>query len=474
MKKYVLILLLALSALGLSFNLFQYRSAFPTVPIAYVLPQDIIVEVKTVGELEAAKRASIASTIKGDQGKIIDLISDGMYVQKGQVLVRLDPTPFEEKIEKLHLLIKEQESHIHALEHALEWEITQAEHKNRTALLELESSQLELEKIVHGEGPQEISRLKGAMQKAWLKYEELEGYSNDLLALEAQGFLNPIEVKQAEKKKREEWEAYDMAKQQYESYVQHVYPMQVKKGETQLKRLVVQQEEISKSGTYAIAKAQALLAQAKEILESDWHQMQEAKQELQQTEIVAPAPGMVVLREEYRGGQKRKPRVGDILVKNQPLIDLPDLSAMVVKTRVREVDLYKVDVDKNVLVEVDAYPHLIFTGKVTSMGVLAISDMGRATEEKYFEVHIALDGSDTRLRPGMTARVVIQSQIARHVLAIPVHSIFEEYQSNYCYLCGPQNKYEKKKVMLGISNEQWVEVKEGLCEGECICLLNPD
>jgi len=445
-----------------------------TLPTAYVVKQDLKVNIKTVGELEAARSISIASSIKGDLGKIIELIPDGVYVEPGQVLVKIDSTPFEEKIEQLRAQMKEQESYIASLEQTLEWERVQTEHKNRTALLEMESAQLELERVIYGEGPQEMSRLKAAMQKSWLTYTELNAYAQDLLELKALGYLNTTELKQADKKRLEEEEAYEMAKQQYESYIQHVYPMQVKKGETSVKRAEVMKEETAKSGCYRVAQSIALLEQAKQERVDQHVQLRNAEKELKQTDIVAPASGMVVLREEYRASQRRKPRVGDILVKNQPFLDLPDLSAMIVKTRIREVDLFKVEPGKKATIEVDAYPHLSFTGTLTSIGVLALSEMGRTGEEKSFEVRVALEESDPRLRPGMTARVIIHADEAKEVLTIPLEAVFSERQQAYCLVFDESHRYERRNIQLGISNEQWVEVTGGLQEGECLSLLDSE
>lgn len=455
-------------------GIFSFKEPSPKayIPTTPVSRQHLIVEVKTIGELEAARSLIIASSVKGDQGKIIDLVSDGIYVTPGQVLVRMDPTPFEEKLEKLEGKIKEQEREVAALEQSWQWEQSQAEHKNKTASFEVETAKLELDKIVYGDGPQEISRLKAAMQKAYLKFEELEGYSKDLLELESQGFLNAAEIKQAQKKLNEEKEAYEMAKLQHECYVQHVYPMQVKKAETAVKRAQIAEEESVKLGLYQVDKTHALLKQAQQLLVDHVQQRREIENELAQTEISAPAPGMVVHREDYRNGQKRKPRVGDVVVKNQPLIDLPDLSAMLVKTRVREIDLYKVGIGKKATIEIDAYPELKFQGTISSIGVLALTEGGRTNDEKFFEVRIALDTSDIRLRPGMTARAAIHAQKLSDVLTMPIHAAFEEDRHPYCYVSS-SGGYEKRPLVLGMSNEQWVEVKEGLQEKECVCLLNP-
>ena len=443
-----------------------------TLPTAHAVRQDLRMEIKTIGELEASRSITISSSIKGDQGKIVEIISDGLSVEPGQTLVKLDPTPFEEKITKLRIKLKEQEAYLYGLEKALEWEILQTQHKNQTVDFEVESAQLELDKIVYGDGPQEISRLKNAMQKAWMKFDELNAYSQDLADLEAQGFLNPTEAKQAQKKLGEEQENYEIAKQQYDTYLEHVYPMMIKKAQTLLKRAQIAQEESKKAGTYAIAKAKALIDQAQQAKQEVALQLREAKQELRQTDIQAPTCGMVVLREEYRSGQKRKPRVGDIVVKNQPLIDLPDLSCMLVKTRVREIDLYKVKVGKKATIQVDAYPHLLLEGTVSAIGVLALSEFGRG-EEKHFEIKIALHTLEGDLRPGMTTRVTIHAQEAHDVLTIPLHAIFEENKQLYCYVRQPDGTFQKRGMETGVHNEQWSEVISGVQEGEEICLINP-
>lgn len=442
------------------------------IPFAKVERRSFAVDIQTIGELEAARSTIIASSIRGDQGKIIYLIPDGKNVKPDDILVRMDPTPFEEKIEDLRVQVSEQVSYLETLQKTIEWETNQAEHEIKTAAYEAETAELELNKVIHGDGPLEVSRLKAAMQKAWLKYDELNGYSADLLDLEQQGFLNPTELRQAQKKLAEEAEAYEVAKMQHDSYVNHVHPMQIKKAETAVKKAKIKQEEVAKTGGYKIGKSMALIAQAEEALNDLKNQLKESKKELALTEIKAPAPGMVVHREDYRSGQRRKPRLGDILVKNQALMDLPDLDSMTVKTKVREVDLYKIGVGKLSTIRVDAYPQLVFTGHVQSIGVLALTDIGRLSEEKYFEVRIALDKSDHRLRPGMTTHSTLHANQIDDALTVPVHAVFDQGQETYCYVHKPEG-YQKRPIQLGNSNEQWVEVKEGLEEGESVCLIDP-
>jgi len=440
--------------------------------VTSVLRRSYPIDIRSVGELEAAKSISISSTLRSDQPKIIQLVADGTNVNAGDLLVKIDPTPFEDKVEELNGRIKEMESQIESLEQALRWEKAQADHELKAVEFELETAELELNKIINGDGPLEISRLKALMQKAKVKYEELNHYADDLVALEAEGYLNPVEVRQTHKKLEEEREAFESSKMQYESYILHVQPMQVKKAETSVRRQMNKFEETTRTGKFKIAKAEASLLQAQQQSEDLERQLRGALIELQLTELTAPSSGMVVLKEEYRQSQKRKPRVGDVIVRNQTLLDLPDLSSMIVKTKIREIDLYKIEVGKPVTIEVDAYPNLVFKGKVTFIGILAMADVFKAGDEKHFEVKVALNHSDPRLRPGMTSRVTIHAGQVQDALSVPIHAVFENEKKHYCYIAR-KGVYIKQQVEIGMNNEQWVEILAGLHENDHICLSLP-
>ena len=90
-----------------------------------------------------------------------------------------------------------------------------------------------------------------------------------------------------------------------------------------------------------------------------------AQQQLARTEVRADVSGIVVYRDVFFGSEQRKPQVGDQVWANQPLLILPDISKMVVETRVRETDIHKVEKNQNVGVRIQAYPDLRLTGKVT-------------------------------------------------------------------------------------------------------------
>jgi HlyD family secretion protein len=475
MKKSKLFLFLSLPAILGTFAWWMMARAPKNgnEPLTHVAQlENFTVDVNAVGELEAANSTIIASTIPTDNSKIIYIIADGASVNPGDPLVKIDPTPYEVKVAELKLKITDQENALQALEKNYIWETSQSEIELKVAALEVESAELELSKIVTGDGPMDISRLKSAMLKAQGIVEEMQGYYNELLELEKEGFVNFAELKQAEKKLQDGKETLEVATLQHDSFVNHVYPMQIKKGESQVKRAKIRLDEVSKSTEFRISKAATAVNQAKAQLKELANQLRWAEYDLSMTEIKATTPGMVVLRDEFRQGQRRKPRIGDLAVKNQPLLDLPDLNSLIVKSKIREMDLHKIALGKLATIEVDAYPEMAFPGKIIHIGVLALPDTNRFGEEKYFEVHVALENTDMRLRPGMTARVIVHAADLKETISVPFQAVFDIRKQSYCYVKNG-NGYEMRPVVPGACNEKWIQIKSGLEVGEIVALSTP-
>nr|MBA2727497.1 efflux RND transporter periplasmic adaptor subunit [Parachlamydiaceae bacterium] len=285
-------------------------------------------------------------------------------------------------------------------------------------------------------------------------------------------FLSSSELLQAKKKLQDEEEAFEIAKLEYESFVNYVHPMRIEKANTTLKRASSKLEESTRIGVIKIIRDRSLLDHARAELLDLHQQLKNAEAVLLLTDIRAPSPGIVVLKEEFRNGLRRKPRVGDQVIRNQPILDLPDLDSMIVKTKVREADLYKIGIGKSAAISLDAYPQLYLKGRVLSIGVLALSDSNKMGDEKYFDIRIGLDHGDPQLRPGMTARSVILADRVNNKLSIPIHSVFEKDKKHYCYIKRGKN-YLLTPIQLGASNEYWTQIDSGIEKGDEVCLSMP-
>jgi HlyD family secretion protein len=420
--KWVMITAVAIILIGIIMRFVEPGRTGANMQFATAGPVSFNITVNTIGTLDAERSHIVSSTIKGDKGKIVYIIDEGTFVKKGDILVKFDSAFFESEMQRLTGELHSREAAFEARKQVLEWEKSQAQGAIKTAEFDVND----------------------AMQE----YNRYISYISDMENLGKKGFEYPNEIYQA-KKKAEQL----LAKQQ--------------RFETAL-------EQIKKESVFKIAAAAAEVTKAKNEVDTTQTALNDIRNQLGKSIVYAPFPGIVVHYESYRNNQKRKPRIGDVVWENQPLLYLPDISSMIVKTLVREVDLHKITKGQKASVQVDAYPKLALTGEVTSIGALASDSTDMAKGEKYFQVIVAIRNNDSvNLRPGMTARVNLLTDAARNVLSVPVQAVFSEGANKYCYVGkGPNAK--KVQVEIGRQNEDYAEIIAGLKNGDTVSLIKPD
>jgi len=419
--KWTVIAAAALAAAWISVRLVMPGHTDADPQLAFAKPVSFNITVNTIGALDAERSHVVSSTIKGDKGKIVYIIDEGTFVKKGDVLIKFDSAHFEAEMLRLTGELRSREASFEARKQILEWEKSQAEGAIHTAEFDVKDAKQE--------------------------YSRYVSYIGDMEELGRKGLHYPNEIFQARKK----------AEQLFAKQQRH---------ETSF-------EQIKKESVFKIAAAMAELAKAKNEIETTKIALDDISEELRKAVVHAPFPGIVVHYETHRDNQKRKPRVGDTVWQNQPLLYLPDISSMIVKTLVREVDLHKITKGQKASIQVDAYPKLVLAGQVTSIGVMA-SDGGEAGKgEKHFQVVVGIHGENLSLRPGMTSRVVMHIDTAQNnILAVPVQAVFSEGANKFCYISKGQN-VKKVKVEIGRQNEDYAEIVAGLKNGDMVSLIKP-
>ncbi len=185
-------------------------------------------------------------------------------------------------------------------------------------------------------------------------------------------------------------------------------------------------------------------------------------------DVKAPKPGMVIYSYDRFGS---KIKVGSSVSRWAPRIaELPDLSSMISKTFINEIDISKIKVGQKVKIGVDAFPEKSFNGKV-----IAVANIGQVLpngDTKVFEVTIKLYGSDPELRPAMTTSNVINTDSLENVLFIPLDAVFKTDTSRFVYTYN--QRWVKQIVDLGAENSNFVVINKGLVEGQELLLNQPE
>lgn len=207
-------------------------------------------------------------------------------------------------------------------------------------------------------------------------------------------------------------------------------------------------------------------------LESARRDKESAEKELASTIVRAENPGLLVYLDIWKGGGTMgKPQVGDTPWPGQDLMELPDLSTMLLKTQVSEVDGDKVRNDQITYVTLDAFPDTVFRGKVTRVGTIA-KKKDYQSDINVFEVEVTMDAADPRLKPGMSAKGEIIVEEIPNSVWLPIESVFEKDGKTVAYVMGG-GRPQKKEVRVGKRNDTSIIIKEGLKGDELVCLQDP-
>ncbi len=138
------------------------------------------------------------------------------------------------------------------------------------------------------------------------------------------------------------------------------------------------------------------------------------------TTIKAPMSGTVTLLEIEEGEIVTSGR--SAFSQSPPIMTIADLSKMVVKTYINEVDMERLELNQPAEIKVDAYADKIYNGTVSE-----ISPSGQEQDNIIsFEVMIQVDDSSGALRPGMSADVDIITYEEKNVLLVPIDALIKE------------------------------------------------
>ena len=213
-----------------------------------------------------------------------------------------------------------------------------------------------------------------------------------------------------------------------------------------------------------LRKANADMREVQANLSKKQNRLDEFKSLLSDFVITAPKSGMLTYKKSWDG---QKVGVGSqISAWDNVVATLPDLSAMNSKTFVNEIDISKVAEGQQAEIEIDAFPGKVFKGNVHE--VANMGEQMRNSNAKVFEVIIHIDGFDSILRPSMTTKNRIITDIIDSVLFVPIECVSSNDSISYVYFDG-----KRRQVIPGRSNESSIIILEGLKKGDNIYLAAP-
>ncbi|MGH7135197.1 MAG: efflux RND transporter periplasmic adaptor subunit [Pirellulales bacterium] len=398
---------------------------------------DLVISVSGDGAVESGMNLEIKCRVRGSMS-LLDVVPDGARVRKGDVLVRLDSTSLKDAIASEKLVLANCEAAV------------------ARAKKNLRAAEIAIEEYREGTYIEQRLRIERDILTA---QQSLAAAQRSLLESQImfrRAFVSRLHV-----------EAREFAVELAES----------KLASAKLKRDVLDEFTRAKVLKELTSKRDTVAARLKSDEATLWRHTDRLKRledDLTNCVIRAPRDGMAVYPSETVGGRggtsQPAPAIypGALVRQHQRLVHLADLSLMQIKLLVGENKLGPLRRGQRARLRV--------LDQELAGAVASIADRPDATlvvgdNSKRYAVGIALDEEGERLKPGMTAEVEIVVKRKQNVLMIPLLCVLGE-RDHPRVLVKKLGRLELRDVMLGIANDAFVEVIDGVKEGELI-LLNP-
>lgn len=480
------------------------------VPLWTVARGPLRISVTEGGSLQSLRSTTVASEVEGET-KIVDVVAEGTFlteddVAKGRVIVELDKSSLEEKRRRQVITISGADADLARAKEALKIQQNQNESDLRKAALDVQFARIDLRKYV-GEavagrleehagdiasldlralasaedvGGEALQERRKRESDIALAKEELARARDKLKWTEellAKGFVSQDEQVADRLALKRNDVALEQADTALSLFTAYEFPKQVQ-------RLVSDLREAKEAETRTKRRADSELASAlsdvkgkEEKLTLETAELERIDRQVAACTIRATNPGLVVYASsEDRGnwmGDEKPIQPGASIRQRQPILSIPDPKGLGVRVNVHESALDRVKRGQTASIVVDAFPDRPMRGRVERISTMPNqANRWQNPDLKLYATDVALEDAPNTLRPGMSARVEILVEELASAVYVPVQAV--------TFVAGKTTVYVReggdevaRPVRLGLSSDRYVEVVEGLSEGEKVMLAPP-
>jgi HlyD family secretion protein len=505
----ILICVVVIFAVG-AFGLIRQRigGSNPSADLFAVKRGDLAISVTERGDIKAVKSVQIRSKVQG-MATIVNIVPEGTMVtpedvNNGKVLVELDSSKLKEQLPLREIdLATAEASFADANESYLiqvkqnESDITAAELKVEFALLDLQkylgatvtqklvaksnagpdsrikiASFLEDPNSLGGEASQTLRELTGNITLAKSNLEKAAHSLEWTEKLHEKQYVAETELRKDRlDKQRLEIDA-EKAEIALKLFKLYEFAKQTRQFLSDYNESKLQLERTKARARAQLAQAKAKLGSARSTLGMQKQRLEKLHEQIKACTIRAPAPGQVVYWSSTRRWVRVRIMQGAEVPEGYGIITIPDTSKMKIEINVHETWIGKIQLGQETKIMVEAFPDTTFTGKVTKKLPLAAQTGPWDPDVKVYTTDVTFERTHDFLKTGMTGKVEVLVDELQDILYVPIQSVVTEAdETRICYVMASKH-VEKREVETGWFNDNFVEIRAGLTEGEKV-LLNP-
>ncbi len=487
-------------------------------------PLDI--KVLVGGSIEALESQELHSEVRGEPVKILKIVDEGYQVTEddvktNKVLVELDASKLKQQFVNQDITFQSTVSGLTEAQQGYEiqlnlnhTDIKAAEQKARFALMDLEKyvgarisgeiiTRLGLREDLLTSTNANTNSLVGAVDfSAYAKEaslddgaakQELRKRADELLVAKTtlgqgqtkltgttrlfeKGFVTKSELESDQIAAEQARLKVDAAATAVDLFVRYEFPKTAEetlgKYDEALQGLIrARKEAVSK-----LAQAEAKLKGAQGRYEIEKQNRDELADQIKKCLLYAKTPGLAVYgggNQRFYWGNQERIAVGSQVFERQAIITIPDPKKMGVNVGIHESHIKKVKKGQTVKITADAFPDDPLTGEITKVGVLPDSENRWMNPDmKLYTTTIAIAGTREWLKPGMSAKIEIMVQRLDDVVYVPIQAVTQRDGKTVVFK--PGRKPKPVAVEAGQFTDEFIEIRQGLKEGEAVLLRVPD
>lgn len=449
-------------------GLFGDSSAGSDVTSTYTVQRRTIEDrVVERGTVESQKTVYGKCEIPG-RSKITFIVAEGTVVKKGERVAEFETTEIDKDIKKKEVEINEANGKLDEAVQLLSIKEDENDTNIAAAKLAFAIAKIDLLKYEKGDFESEMADINRAIKEAEAELERVRDEKNNIQILVKKGYRTPQQL--LEYQLREQNFEFQVERDKQKRKVLVTYDRQKKLIEFRGK---VEETELklsraNKTAKAETAKAEAAMANAKNGVKIHEEQLQELQKLRGKCTLVAEQDGTVAYANERWYGASERIREGTEMYSGRNVYYLPDMTRMQVKANVHESVVDKIRVGQKVSIRLDAFSDRKLTGSVSKVAGMAASSYSSV---QNYETIIVIDElpDELAIKPGMTAEVDIRVGVYKDVISVPIGAVTEHFERSYVYTVD-DGQIQRRTVKTGRSTHSFVEIEDGLEEGEMVAL----
>ncbi len=392
------------------------------VTTAQAVVRQIPTYFEATGNLASDAQTDVAPTVGG---KIIEVNFDiGSYVEKGSVLIRLDPRDAQIRLEQARAQVEQQRKAVQQAEAAVE-----------QAIANLRQAQVRLG-IGDGEtfNIESFSQVKSVRAQLELAEKELTRTTR---------LLETGDVSRAQ---------YDQRKSQRDALLGQF--------DEARSNAAVAVKAID-TARAAVNTARTVAGQARAAVATAQTQVDQAQKSLGDTTVYAPISGYV---------SERNSDLGEFISPNVPNSKVATIirtAVLRLKIDVPEQSVGKISIGQGISAQVAAYPDRNFAGTIVRIAP------SLNTTSRTLTVEAEIENIGGLLKPGQFATVRITQSKPESAVMIPTSAVRTEGEVNKIFVV-KDGVANERLVQLGFLENDMIEVKQGVQENETVATSNLD